>query len=171
MTLQAKLYTLLSAGSLRNAGNEEEIIRLVRIQKDFDELIKFLFHSERKVVMHAADVVEKISSHHPEYLQQHKRDLINLLRTAVHKELKWHLAQLIGRLKLSAVDVKACWTILEKWAMDQQESRIVRVFAIQTLYDICETRVSYKPAFQRLIDKVSIEDIPSIRSRIRKLKL
>jgi hypothetical protein len=171
MTLQAKLYTLLNAGSLRNAGNEEEIFGLIRTQKDFDELFRFLFHVERKVVMHAADVIEKISSHHPEYLQQHRRELINLLGTAVHKELKWHLAQLIGRLKLSDADIQACWTILEKWAVDQQESRIVRVFAIQTLYDICQTRVSYKPAFQRLIDRVSIENIPSIRSRIRKLKL
>lgn len=61
-----KFERLLSGGDLRSIGNCNTVISKIKNQNDFDELIKFLFHNDRIVVMHTADAIEKISISHPQ---------------------------------------------------------------------------------------------------------
>jgi cobalamin biosynthesis protein CbiD len=89
---------ILSGGDLRSLGVCNSVISKIKNQNTFDELFKYLFHEDRLVVMRAADTIEKITNHNPQYLTKHKEEIIELCNVAKDKELKWHLALLIPRL-------------------------------------------------------------------------
>ena len=94
-----QLQQLLSGGDLRSVGNVDSVIAQIKSQEDFDELFLYLFHPDRLVVMRAADAIEKIAAEKPSYLMKHKNQIIELCYSAFRKEVRWHLALLIPRLR------------------------------------------------------------------------
>ena len=98
--LEEKIYALLNGGDLRSISGSNEVAMLIHSQNDFDMLFCFLSDSNRIIVMRAADSIEKVSRRHSAYLDKHKTVLLGMIADATDKELKWHLAQLVPRLKL-----------------------------------------------------------------------
>ena len=132
----AQFEKVLAGGDLRSIGKSNSVVLKVRDQDGFDELFKCQFYNDRIVVMRAADAIEKITIQHASYLTKYKSDLLKLCLTAKNKELKWHLALLVLRLNLSVEEIEVVWQLLSGWALDKQESKIVRVNAMQALYEI-----------------------------------
>jgi len=160
---------VLSGGDLRSIGGVNAIAKQVQSQHRFDELFELLFHNDRLIVMRAADAVEKITKNKPEYLNSHKKSLLRLLKDAKDKELKWHLALLASRLKLTKSELGKAWEILSNWALDSNESRIVRVNSIQALFDLSQQAPELMGDFELTITQLEREEIPSLKARIRKL--
>lgn len=164
-----KFEKLLSGGDLRSIGKSNRVSVAIRNQQDFDELFYLLIDSDRLLRMRAADAVEKITITHPEYLKSHKKELFSFFQTHQNIEFQWHLALLITRLDLSAGETNLVWRHLSKWAMDEKQSKIVRVNAIQSLFDISSHTPSYKNQFSKLANELDRQNVPSISARLRKL--
>ena len=120
--------------------------------------------------MRAIDAVEKITSKRPEFLMDHKSQLLEILNSADHKELKWHIAQLIPRINLTTTELKNVWNKFAYWALNKTESKIVRVNAIQGLFDLSKVNRELEDDFEKIIFALEHEMIPSIQARIRKLR-
>lgn len=161
---------LLSGGDLRSIGNSNAIAAEIKNQAEFDELFRYLFHEDRLVKMRAADALEKISAAHPGYLAGHKKELFKLLNTEAGIELQWHLAQLITRVDLAAKETEIVWAKLSEWVMNKNQSRIVRVNSLQSLYDLSNQYPGFKNKFTTIINKLEKEQISSIAARIKKLR-
>jgi hypothetical protein len=164
-----EIEDLLKEGDRRSLGKSQQLVLMIDQQKDFDLLFSYLFDQDRKVVMRAADAIEKITRQHPDYLKTHQKEILSLCKTASHIELKWHLALLVARLSLSTKELGLVWQLLTQWLLNRKESRIVRVNALQSLFDL----VKYKPELRQdlnhsLVD-LAQENIPSINARLRKL--
>src|SRR5687768_12756189 len=86
--------------------------------------------------MRAADAVEKVTRNHFEFLQSHKNEIFDLLKRDSNIEFKWHLALLVARLKHTAGELRFTWNKLTDWAKDKTGSRIVRVNALESLYNL-----------------------------------
>jgi hypothetical protein len=166
----APITNKLKGGDLRSLGKTNEIVSELTNQKQFDELFAGLFDADRLVIMRSADAIEKITQTHPEYLESHKGQLLRLLQSAKHIELKWHLAQLMARLKLDEEETGIVWDKLTQWAHDKKGSRVVRVLSMQSLYDIQKQYPELKKDFMDTINTVDRENIPSIKARIRILR-
>jgi hypothetical protein len=164
------LEKLLSGTDLRSLGRGNSVVRKIQTQADFDELFSLLFHTNRIIVMRAADSVEKISITKRGYLQPHKKEILTLCRTASDKELVWHLAQLVPRLILTNRERKVAWNQLSAWALDKHASRIVRVNALQGLAELSTPDGSFESDFDLVIQMMEKENIPSINARIRILR-
>jgi hypothetical protein len=164
----------LKGGDLRSLGKTNIIVSGISNQREFDNLFIGLFDADRLVVMRSADAIEKITQVHPEFLESHKKELLNLFQSAKHIELKWHLAQLIPRLiislKLNENEIGLVWDKLTQWALDKAGSRIVRVNSIQGLFDIQKKFPELKKDFTHTLLKLDRENIPSIVARIKKLR-
>jgi hypothetical protein len=160
---------LLSGGDLRSIGKSNSVISKVKNQSDFDELCKCLFHPDRLVVMRAADAIEKITISNPQYLTKHEKKITELFYIAKNIELKWHLALLIPRLHLTDKEFEKAWKELTKWAQDKTNSRLVRVSAIQGLFEMTKQNSSVTKDFITLTNEVKKENIPSINARIRNI--
>lgn len=165
-----KLVPFLVGKDLRTIGRNSMIVRRVQDQQTFDELFTLLFHHERPIVMRAADAVEKVTVKHPEWLQPHKGQLMSVLKSADNKELKWHLAQLVPRLELNKDEIADVQHILNYWALNKNESKIVRVNALQGLSDLAHGHPELREEFTKTLTTLEHEPIPSIQARIRKLK-
>ena len=160
---------LLSGNDLRSIGNSNAVVQKVRDQEDFDELFKYLFRNDRAIVMRAADAIEKITVVHPSYLKKYKNAILELCSTATNKELQWHLAQIVPRLNLCEKENEIAWQILSQWALDKDGSKIVRVNAIQALYQMASENKVAGNNFELLAAAIKLENIPSINARIKKL--
>lgn len=164
------IETFLKGGDLRSIGQSNKVVSLIQNQQQFDALFNLLFTDDRKVVMRAADAIEKITGKENGFLTPHKNKILQLCSSSENKELKWHLALLVTRLTLSNKEFETVWQILSTWAMDKKESRIVRVNALQGLYHLSVQSAQSKKVFRNIIAAIENEHIPSINARIRKLK-
>lgn len=165
------LRELLGGGDLRSIGNSEKLVQLIQDQAGFDKLFTFMYDADRLIVMRAADALEKLSAAKLAYILPHKNALIKLMISAKDKDLKWHLAQLISYVKLTKKEAETVWKILEKQVRDKKESRIVRATSITSLFRISKQFSSYKNDFEKLVDDVYVENIPSLNARIRQFKM
>ena len=169
-TVREKLYILLSGGDLRSIGGSAEVVGLIHDQEDFDILFDFLYCGDRLIIMRAADAIEKISRNYTSYLDKYKLSLLGLLADATDKELKWHLAQLVPRLKINSDEKNNAFEIFKKWLLNENESKIVRANSIQALYELsCNSKALTKD-FDEILVNIKKENIPSINARIKKLK-
>jgi len=161
---------LLGGKDLRSITKSSEVVQYVQDQQSFDVLFGLLVHPQRTLVMRAADAIEKITLTHKEFLQPHKRQLLSLLKGAMNKELKWHLAQLIPRVKLNKGELNDVCRILTDWVHSPTESKIVRVNSLQGLFELSVQFPAVKADFDRTLSALEHEPIPSIQARVRKLK-
>ena len=161
---------LLLGSDLRSIARSDDVVRAVEDQDDFDALFNLLLHHERLLVMRAADAIEKITLTRPAFLAVHKRQLLKLLKSAIHKELQWHLAILITRIDLSPPELKEVWDILNYWLHNPNESKIVRVNALQGLYELYKKHPDLGDAFRQIMEVIQHVRIPSLQARIRKIR-
>lgn len=133
----------------------------------FCEIIRGLSVDDPVVRMRCADAAEKISAINPEWLQPHKRTLLALARQSTQKEIRWHLAQMLPRLNLSAAQKRAAGDILLAYLKD--DSRIVQTFALQALADLAESEAALRQRLLPLLDNLHRTGSPAVQSRARKL--
>lgn len=164
------LTHLLLGKDLRTIRQNSIVVQSIHDQQAFDELFSLVFHHERPLVLRAVDAVEKVTSKYPEFLRPHKIQLLSILKSADHKELKWHVAQLLPRVPLSAEETEKVWHTLSYWVLNRNESKIVRVNALQGLFDLAKINSNLKPELENIMAAIDHELIPSIKARIRKIK-
>lgn len=170
-SLNENIKSLLVGGDLRSIGESEKIIKLINSQDDFDVLFSFINNDDRIIVMRAADSIEKITRDKSKYLDKHKQKIIELSNKAINKELKWHLAQIISRLSLTNEEITQVFTILKKWVLDKSESKIVRANSLQTLFETTKAYPNIKSEFNKIIEQIKKENIPSLNARMKKIGL
>ena len=161
----------LTGNDLRSIGNNEEIIELIHSQIDFDKLFSFLHEENRYIRMKAIDIIEKITTKERKYLKKFKNEIIEFTENSNNIEFKWHLAQLLSRLEYNNEEIKIVWEKLKQWALDTKESKIVRVNSLQSLYELKHEAKKFESEFVEIIKQLRAENIPSINSRIKKIKL
>lgn len=161
------MQVLLDGGDLRSLEKSSELIREITTQKDFDRLFKFVFSGNRLVAMRAIDIVEKLLATKPLYIQSHKKEMFALIKANQHKEIKWHLALILPRIKLNKKEIGLVWQYLTAWSLDTFNSKIVRVNSVQGLFDLLKQEPLLKQDFLLTMQELEREQVPSINARIR----
>lgn len=128
-----------------------------------------MHHADELIRMRAADAAEKLTMTNPQWLQPFKQRLMKLAAKTEQQELRWHLAQMLPRLELSGGDRKIVEATLRGYLEDQ--SRIVKTFAMQGLADLAKQDPKLKQSIQPLISFLTRTGSPSMKSRGRKLLL
>ena len=163
-----EILSRLRGGDRRSIGNVEEVVTAVRKKPDlFKELVTGLFDEDPVVRMRAADAVEKISGDDRHILQPFKTRLIRLAQQTQQQELRWHLAQMIPRLKLTLKETAIVTDIFFDYLKDN--SKIVVTFAMQALSDLALKEGTISTRVIRAIEKLTQSGSPAMRSRGKKL--
>lgn len=161
---------LLMGSDLRKLKNFERVKARVTSQPDFDELFSLVFHHERPLVMRAVDCVEKLTRNSPEWLLPHKQQLLAVMHGHDHKEIKWHIAQLLPRVPLSRQELESVWYMFSFWVRNKNESKIVRANALEGLAILSKSYPGNANELSDVVRKLRSESIPSLQARIRKLE-
>jgi len=163
-----RLVTLLADGDRRQKGRSESVVAAILKQPvRFGALVEGLRERDPALRMRVADAIEKITRTRPELLVPHKRSFLATFSRIDQKEVRWHLAQILPRLPLSAVERKQVFERLNSWLAD--DSRIVKAFALQGLADLALQDSRYRPRVLALVKRLMASGIPAVQSRARKL--
>jgi HEAT repeat protein len=158
------ILSKLRGDDRRSIGKVGEVIGAVQKKPAlFNELVSALFDAQAVVRMRAADALEKISMKNPELLQPFKATLIGLAEKTRQQELRWHIAQMIPRVKLTPAETAKMTEIFFGYLKD--DSRIVVTFAMQALADLAPNQGRVISAIENLTRCGS----PAIKSRGKKL--
>jgi len=158
----------LKGGDRRSIGRVDEVI--VDVLDDpalFDALFHGMLDDDPVVRMRSADGVEKITVDRPEYLRPYRKKLLEQVARVDQQEVRWHVAQMLPRLEWDGEELAAIVGILLDYLDD--ESRIVKTFAMQALADFAERDESLRPQVVELLKNLVETGSPAMKSRGRKL--
>jgi hypothetical protein len=158
----------LRGGDRRSIGRSEEVVADVLAEPElFGELFKGMLGEDPVVRMRAADAAEKVSNKHPEYLQPYKTRVLSQVALVNQQEVRWHVAQMIPRLKLSQVERQEAMQILTNYLSDR--SKIVQTFSLQAMADLAKQEPEFRPQVLAVFEGAYQSGSPAVKSRIRKL--
>ena len=109
----------------------------------FTVLFQGLLVDDPLIRMRATDAIEKITTHHPEYLTPYAAQLLHEVGPLEQQEVRWHVAQLLSRLDLTADERRMAVMLLNCDLED--ESKIVKTFAMQALADLALVDAELRP--------------------------
>ena len=134
--MNKKLKDLLAEGDKRTVNHVSEAVQWIESNHNFiSDVIELLRSESEAIAMRAADCLEKFSRRNSFQLNPYKDDLVDVLVNVKQKEVRWHMAQILPRLKLSSSDLE---TVTKIWIQDYYDSpsSILRAESLQALYEI-----------------------------------
>jgi hypothetical protein len=158
----------LSGGDRRSIGRSNEIVAEVLAHPErFRYVFDGLTSKDPLVRMRAADAIEKITAQRPELLQSYKGKLLAVAGSSDQQEVRWHAAQMIPRLELTARERAVAADILFDYLRDR--SSIVKTFAMQGLATLASLDSLLRGKVVALLEELTEIGTPAMRARGRKL--
>lgn len=155
---------MLSGGDRRSIGRSHQVVREVLADPGrFDELFAALTADDPVVRVRAADAAEKISAVHPELLRPSKAALLGALARSGDKAVRWHVAQILPRLRWNRRERRRVYEVLTNYLDDG--SRIVKTFAMQALVDLTFQDPGLRPAVLRRVKRLTMSGSPAMHAR------
>ena len=130
-------------------------------------LVECLWDDDPGVVNRAAQAVELLSRVRPALFQPWKAELLGLLAEAADIKLRWSLAVIVPRLRLTGEECDRTAATLESFLEDS--SSIVKTFALQGIADLTEQRTALLPGAVDLLRLHGRSGTPAMRARSRML--
>jgi hypothetical protein len=165
---QKNILLLLEGEDRRTTGRSDQVAAVVvKDPRLFPKLISGLWSHDPLVRMRSADEAEKITRKNPELLTPHKKELLGLMTDATQQELRWHLAVIIPRLPLNAMERQLAISALNGYLEDG--SSIVKTFALQGLADLAQRDAVIRPGVADILRDATRNGTPAMKARSRKL--
>jgi hypothetical protein len=159
---------LLRGGDRRTIGPSDQVAAAVAENpKLFPKLIGGLWSPDPLVRMRAADAAEKVTRRNPGLLTPYKKELLGLMTQATEQELRWHLAVMIPRLPLNAMERQLAISALDAYLKDR--SSIVKTFALQGLVDLAQGDPSIQQTVVETLREATRNGTLAMKARSRKL--
>lgn len=159
----------LRGGDLRSIGKADEVVAEVLGNPAlFGEVFQGMKSDDPLVRMRAADVIEKVSKIHPEYLIPYKNELINELTKIEQQEVRWHVALMFTYLELTDPEKTAVCEILLSW-LEKSKSKIVKVNALEALARIGNNDKKYRNKIIEILEEAIETGSPAMVARGKKL--
>lgn len=164
----AGILDKLRGGDRRSIGRSEEVVReILRNPRLFSRVFEGMVHPDPVIRMRAADAIEKVTVERPDLLQPFKERILREVAAVDQKEVRWHVALILPRLRLAPREQNRALAILLHYLKD--ESKIVRTFSMQALADMALRNPAMRPLVVPQIEFLTRTGSPAMRSRGRKL--
>lgn len=159
---------MLEGSDRRSIGRADEVAKLVLEQpKLFRELIRCLWHDDPLIRIRAADAVEKVSRENPRLLVRYKSQVLGLLAETTQIEVRWHLAQMIPRLRLNGRERQRAAASLRRYLEDR--SSIVRTWSLNALAELSQNDATLRSETKQLLEDALHSGTAAMKARARKL--
>jgi HEAT repeat protein len=156
----------LRGGDRRSIGRSNEVVAEITANSNlFSAVFLGLLADDPVLRARAADAIEKVTRQSPQLLNPYKSELLGSVARLKQKEVRWHIAQMLPRLKCSEAEQRRAVAILKEYLRDS--SSIVRTFAMQALADFADQNRRLRPAVIAKLQKLTVTGTPAMRARGR----
>ncbi len=156
----------LAGSDLRSIGEATAVARdMLADPAMIAEAMRLLSADDPVLRARTADALEKATSERPAIIQPYKQTMLRLAGTARQQEMRWHIAQILPRLRLNARERTRAIAILRQYSSDP--SRIVQVCAMQALWNLATTRGHREEWVVSFVKQMAREGSPAIQARAR----
>ena len=158
----------LQGGDLRSLALVDHLVANNPVNPELiDILIELMVSSERLIAMRAADALEKLTRESAEHLAPYSSKLMAQLTVEnTPIEIKWHLSLILPRLSLKLPERKNLQKILTDWIMNRRESRLVRVHALQGLFNLRKTKSDVQNLLQ-ILNQLGDQEVTALVARLK----
>lgn len=158
----------LAGGDRRSIGKSNEVVAEVLANlKLFDAVFSGLQSDNQVLRARVADAIEKITRRRPELLLPYRTKLLGPLARLDQMEVRWHVAQLLPRVRWNKSERQRVLRILMDYLNDP--SRIVKTFAMQALADLARQAPDLRPRVLVHLRKLTRTGTPAMKARGRRL--
>jgi len=166
MATNESIHRMLEPGKRLDAGRVWEVVELVDGEpRKLARLVECLWDGDPAVANRAADALERLTRESPARAQKWKEPLLGLLAEAGEKKLRWNLALLIPRLKLTVPECRRAAEVLRSYLDDK--SSIVKTAALHGLADLTRQDPASLPEVRDLLRAAGRSGTPAMRARSR----
>lgn len=162
------LLERLTGGDRRSTGCADEVAAEAEARPELlMVLLTGLDHADPLVRMRSADALEKATRAAPERLQPFAAAILAAAEGASQQEVRWHAAQLIGRLEWTPEQQERAVRLLYHYL--QARSRIVVTFSLQALADLAQRDPDLMEQVRPLLSELAVTSSGAVRSRAARL--
>lgn len=131
-----------------------------------EALIKCMWDEEPGVANRAADAVERLTAKDASLIQKWKAPLLGLLAEARVNKLRWNLALIVTRLRLTLNEARAVAQLFEEQYLADPSS-IVRTLALHGLYNLGRQHAALEAEAIEMLQRHGLSGTPAMRARSR----
>mgnify|MGYP001310981729 CR=1 FL=1 len=162
------LLQKLTGGDRRSIGSANEVAALVLVDPaHLAVLFEGMASIDPILRMRCADVAEKVTASHPDWLLPFKNSLLRTLSRIPQQEVRWHIAPMLVRLPLSESEALEALNILRGYMDDR--SAIVRTLTMQAMADLAVCHRTIRSEVISLIETHVQSGTPAMRTRGKKV--
>lgn len=166
MLKKESIRQMLLPGARLDPGRAWQVVEVVEGRPGkLAQLVECLWDDSPAVANRAADALERVTRDRPQRAQRWKEPLIGLMGEASEKKLRWNLALLIPRLKLTLPECRRVAAVLTSYLDDP--SSIVKTAALHGLADLTLQDPDSKPLVLDLLRVAGRSGTPAMRARSR----
>jgi len=166
MATKESIRDLLEPGGRLDPGRAWQVVELVDGQpRKIAQLIECLWDENPAVANRAADSLERVTRDRPAQAQRWKGELLGLMAETEEKKVRWNLALVIPRLKLTQSECRRAAVVLRSYLDDL--SSIVKTAALHGLADLTRQDSSLRPEVLDLLRVAGRSGTPAMRARSR----
>jgi hypothetical protein len=166
MPTAESIRQMLEPGRRLDPGRSWEVVELVEGRPGtLARLIECLWDDDAAVASRAADVLERVTRERPGLVQRWKEPLLGLMAETTEKKVRWNLALVLPRLKLTIPECHRASTVLHSYLDDP--SSIVKTAALHGLADLTRQDPTSRPMVIDLLLTTGRSGTPAMRARSR----
>ena len=156
---------LLMGGRIAPGRAPEVAALLLRQPRKTAQVVELLWDEDAGVANRAADALERASYHKPELLARWKHVLLARMADAEQNKLRWNLALMIPRVRLTVAEADRAAAMLRLWLDDK--GSIVRTAAMHGLAGLTRWNPARLPEVLDTLRILSRSGTPAMRARGR----
>lgn len=166
MPKQTAIRSMLAPGRRLDVGRARDVAAIMlATPRKTAQVIECLWDDDPGVANRAADALERASYHRPSLLAPWKDALLARLAEAEHNKLRWNLALMMARLKLTAPETERAMTALRKYLDDR--GSIVRTAAMHGMAGLAQQNPALLPEVLDTLRILTRSGTPAMRARGR----
>lgn len=166
MAKQKSMREILAPGKRLDCGYACEVAALLlKNPRKTGQVVECLWDKEAGVANRAADALERASGRRPEILRRWKEALLDRMLDAQENKLRWNLALMMTRTRLTETETVRAATVLRSWLDDK--SSIVKTSAMHGLAGLTRWDKSMMPEVLDMLRVLSRSGTPAMRARGR----
>ena len=133
-------------------------------------IFNLVFSNDRFIAFRAIDTYEKIAKEEGVSKEEMKK-LFGIMEGDKPKEFMWHYLQILGYMSLPNNMRAKIYNYLKTALNEYLESNIVRVMAMQSMYDLFKSDPGYAKHVKKILEEMNKSSIKSIHIRAKNLLL